>query len=100
MAIIVEEPNNKKSGSSIMLGVVVVIAICAAAVYYIFFATVPAAIVTPPPNYASIGPIANINFNPTSVLGSHNFQALKPYVTEPTSTGPGQIGRSNPFSTP
>ena len=100
MAIIVEEPNNKKTGTSVLLGVIVVIGIIAAAVYYIFFAAAPEAIVTPPPNYGSIEPIAKINFDPTTVLDSQNFQNLKPYVAEPTSTGPGIVGRQNPFIAP
>jgi len=99
MAIIIEEPT-KKSGTPFLLGMVIFVAIIGGGAYYVFFAPAPAAIVTPPPNYASIAPIASISFDPTSLLNSPGFQALKLYVAEPTSTGPGAVGRPNPFVAP
>lgn len=99
MAIIVEEEGNKSNAVS-MLGWLVILGIVGAAVYYIFFVSPPPAVVTPPAGFEDITPIANVNFNPSSVISSPSFQALKQYVADPTSTGPTAVGRTDPFLTP
>lgn len=96
MAILVEEEKKTSNGSA-LFGSVMIFIIIAAAAYYIFFASPPAVLVTPPPNFAIIAPIAQISFDPTSVLNSQNFQTLKQYIPEPSSTGPVPIGKTNPF---
>ncbi len=96
MAILVEE-EKKTSNASALFGGVVVFVVIAAAVYYIFLVQPPAVSVTPPPNFAVIAQIAQISFDPTSVLNSQNFQSLKQYIPEPSSTGPIPVGKTNPF---
>ena len=97
MAIVVEEEKRKSPGIATPLGWIVVLAIIGLGSYYIFFAPAPAVIVTPPANFAVIQPIAQINFDPASVLNNPSFQALKSYITEPISTGPASVGKQNPF---
>ena len=96
MAIVIEE-DKKQSTAPALLGWFVVIGIVLTAVYYILFAAPPAVVVTPPPAFNELAPIANINFTPGSVLSSTQYQVLKAYVTEPTSSAPGAIGRADPF---
>lgn len=101
MAIIVEEDKQRISrGVPALFGWLIIAAIVAVGAYYLFFAAPPAVVVVPPENFAAITPLASINLNPSSVLNSAGFQALKPYVTEPTSTGPAPVGRTNPFLVP
>lgn len=97
MAIVIEEEGKNSSSTALVLGWVVVLAILLVAAYYIFFAAPPAVVVTPPANFQNIAPIAQINFDPASLLNGQSFQALKEYVAEPTSTGPVPIGKANPF---
>jgi len=99
MAIIVEEEKKSSSGS-VFLGGVIIVIILAASAYYLFFAAPPAVVATPPPNFAIIQPIANININTQGLTSNPNFAALKSYIAEPTSTGPGAVGRTDPFVTP
>jgi hypothetical protein len=96
MAIIVEE-EKKSSGNTALIGWVILCGVILAAAYYIFFAPPPAVVVTPPRNFAVIEPIAQISFDPASVLNNPDFQSLKQYVAEPTPTGPGSVGKANPF---
>lgn len=101
MAIIVEEEKGGATGTAaVTLGWVVILGVIIAAAYYIFLATPPTIVVPPPANFQSIQPIAQLNFDPNMVLNNPNFQALKQYVAEPTSTGPSGVGRSNPFISP
>ena len=96
MAIIVEEEKNTGNLTS-MFGLILAVIIVVAAVYYLFFVTPPPAIITPPAGFEDITPIAQISFDPTSVLNNPTFQALKQPIAEPTSTGPVPIGKANPF---
>ena len=99
MAIIVEEEKNRSNLAGV-LGWIVLIGIIAAAAYYIFLAPPASVIVTPPADFAGISAITQVNFNPASVTSSTSFQALKQYISEPTSTGPGAVGRTDPFLVP
>jgi hypothetical protein len=99
MAIIVEEEKNR-SNLAAVVGWIVILGIVLAAVYYIFFAAPAAVIVTPPAGFQNISAITQVNFNPASVTSSTSFQALKQYVSEPTSTGPASVGRPDPFLLP
>jgi hypothetical protein len=99
MAILIEE-EKKSSSISALLGWVIVAGMILASVYYVFFAPAPTVVVPPPPNYAAIAPMAQINLNPSGLLSSQGFQALKTYVAEPSSTGPAAVGRPNPFIAP
>jgi hypothetical protein len=96
MAIIVEE-EKKSSNTTALFEWVIVLGVIAAAAYYILFAPPPAAVVNPPPNFAAIAPIAQISFNPSSVLNNPSFQVLKQYVAEPTPNSPVSVGKTNPF---
>ena|ERR1700722_13005911 len=99
MAIIVEEEKNRSNFASV-IGWVVLLGIILVAVYYILFAPPAAVVVTPPVNFASVTAITQLNFNPTSVTSSTSFEALQQYVSEPTSTGPAAVGRTDPFLAP
>ena len=97
MAIIVEEEKNNSNLTS-WLGVVIVILIAAAAFYYLFISQPDPAVITPPAGFEDITPIAQLNFDPTSVLQDTTFQSLKQPVAEPTSTGPQAVGKTDPFA--
>ena len=99
MAIIVEEEKNRSNLPS-MLGWFVILVVALAAAYYVFFAAPPVAVVVPPAAFQSIAPLAQISFDPQSVVSSTAFQSLRQYVAEPTSTGPTAVGRPNPFVSP
>jgi hypothetical protein len=96
MAIIVEEEKNRSNLAS-MLGWVIIAVIVIIAAYYLFIAQPETGPVTPPSSFNSIVSINQINFDPTTIVQSPEFQALKQYVSEPTSTGPATVGRTNPF---
>jgi len=96
MAIVVEEEKTN-SNTPAVLGWLIIVVIVLASAYYIFFAAAPAVVVPPPPNFESIAPIAQISFDPTTLVSSPAFQALKQYIAQPTSTGPVPVGKSNPF---
>jgi hypothetical protein len=99
MAIIVEEEKNSSNIAS-FVGWFIIITVVLAAAYYLFLVTPAPAIVTPPPGFNDITPITQINFDPTSVVKSAGFQALKHSIAEPTSTGPVAVGRTDPFVAP
>ena len=96
MAIFVEEEKNKTNLTS-WLGLILVVFIIAAAGYYLFFVVPTPAIITPPAGFEDITPIAQINIDPTSVLNDPTLRSLKQPIAEPTSTGPGIVGKANPF---
>lgn len=99
MAIVIEEDKGT-SHSPAILGWVVIIGVLVAAGYYLFLAPPPTVDITPPSNYATIAPIAQINFDPSRLVNSPAFQALTSSIAEPTSTGPAGVGRQNPFVAP
>ena len=101
MAIVIEEEKRQvASGAASFLGWLIILGTIAVGAYYIFFTTPPTVVVEPPPNYNIIAPIAAISIDPSSVLNSASYQALKQYIPEPTSTGPAGVGRPNPFVVP
>jgi hypothetical protein len=81
------------------LGWIVVLAIIIAAIYYIFFVEPPSAIILPTGILQSVGSLPT-SVNPQDVVGNAEFQALRQYVSEPTSAGPVPVGRQNPFISP
>jgi len=99
MAIVIEE---EKRGSNILafLGWVAVIAIIGAAIYYIFFIVPPSAIILPTGTLQNLSAIPSSGVNPQDVVNNDEFQALQPYISEPTSTGPVPVGRTDPFIAP
>ncbi|MDE2019193.1 MAG: hypothetical protein KGJ13_02470 [Patescibacteria group bacterium] len=99
MAIIIEE---EKTSSNIIsfLGWISVIVILVVAVYYIFLITPPVAIIAPPGNLQAILSVSGQTQNPQDILGNTVYQSLKQYVPAPTPTGPGAVGRPNPFVSP
>ena len=99
MAIIIEE---EKKGSSVFmfLGWIVVFAIIVAAVYYVFFVVPPSTIIQPTGTLQQVSSLPVKNVNPQDVINNQEFQALQPYIAEPTSTGPAAVGRTNPFIAP
>jgi hypothetical protein len=97
MAIIVEEEKNNGNLTS-WLGLILIFFIVVAAAYYLFFVTPAPAVITPPAGFADITPIAQVTFDPTTVLNNPTFQGLKQTIPEPTSTGPGAVGKPNPFT--
>jgi hypothetical protein len=99
MAIIVDE-DKKKTDFATPFGWLVIIVIILAAAYYILIAPPEAAVFTPPSGFQDITQIVQISFDPSTVTNSAEYQALKQYVAEPSSTGPAAVGRSNPFIAP
>ncbi|HVO28538.1 MAG TPA: hypothetical protein VMT81_00965 [Candidatus Paceibacterota bacterium] len=99
MAIVIEE-EKKNSNIAPFIGWFVILGILAVAAYYIFLAPPPAAVVSPPPQLADITALTQIGSSQVNVVSSTQFQSLRQYITEPTSTGPAPIGRTNPFVSP
>ena len=99
MAIIVEEDKNR-SGATSLLGSAAILIIILIAAYYIFFASVAPSTILAPTNFGNIAAISQVHFNAATVIQSQNFQSLKQYVAEPSSTGPAAVGRNNPFIAP
>ncbi len=100
MAILIEE---KKSTSSLfrLIGWLVVVIILIVAAYYIFFVAPPALVIVPSSSLQGISPISQATLQPTDVLNSPSFQALKPpSFALPTAQGPAAVGRVNPFVAP
>jgi hypothetical protein len=96
MAIIVEEERAQSNFSNV-IGWIIIALIAALAAYFVFFAPAPEGTFTPPAAFEVIAPVAQINFDPSTVTSNPNFQSLKQYVAEPTSTGPAPVGREDPF---
>jgi len=99
MAIIVEEDKGKSNIGKIV-GALAILGIIGASVYYIFFAAPELVIIAPTGALSTIAPIAQVSLHPEDVINSASFQALKPGIPAPSSTGPGTVGRSNPFILP
>lgn len=99
MAIVIEE-EKKTSNILAFLGWIVVLAIIVAAVYYIFFVEPPSAVILPTGTLQSVGSLPVASVNPQDVVNNDEFQSLKQYISEPTSTGPAPLGRQDPFIAP
>lgn len=97
MAIIIEEEKNSSKNTPAVLGWIIIIVVVLVAGYFIYLAPPPSVVVKPPANFEKIAPIAQINFDPTTLVNSAPFQSLKEYISEPTSTGPVGVGKANPF---
>ena len=99
MAIVIEE--EKKGGTLFaFLGWIVVLAMIGAAIYYIFFVEPPSAIILPTGTLKEVSSLPVTSVNPQDVMTNTEFQALRQYVPEPTSTGPAPKGRQDPFLSP
>lgn len=96
MAIIVEEEKTS-TGIISFLGWASIAAIFLAAAYYVFFTAPPTVVITPPANLQTFVSISGANLNPQDILQDKSFQTLKQYVPPPVPTGPGLVGRANPF---
>ena len=68
--------------------------ILAAASYFLFFAAPPRIEVILPSSLETIEELSKISLDPSAVLGSEAFRALKSYNGIP---GVGRTGRANPF---
>ena len=99
MAIIVET-EKKNSNILAFFGWLVVFGIIIAAIYYIFFVAPPSATILPTGTLQSVEALPVATVNPQNLTGSEQFQALKQYIGQPTSTGPVSVGRPNPFVAP
>jgi hypothetical protein len=99
MAIVIEE-EKKSSNVLAILGWLVVLAVIGAAIYYIFFVEPPSAIILPTGTLQNVSSLSVSAVNPEDVVNNDEFQALKQYIPEPTSTGPVPMGRQNPFIAP
>lgn len=100
MAIIIEE-EKKMTTYTGWIGWFVVLIVLAAIGYYLVLAAPPVpSSVTPPAGFRDISPIAQLKFDPASVIASPIFQSLKQSIAAPTSSGPAAIGRQNPFVSP
>lgn len=99
MAIIVEE-GRKRTNILGIAGWIVFIGIAAAAVYYIFFTAPELVPIVATGNLSTIAPIADVNLNPQSIVGSAQFQSLQSNIALPTPTSPNGVGRPNPFIAP
>jgi hypothetical protein len=80
-----------------MLFVVTVVAFVVFAVYYLFFAPSPKIDVVLPASLEHAAELANPSFSidPSAVIQSAAFKALKSYVGSPST---GALGRPNPFA--
>ena len=99
MAIIVET-EKKNTGILAFFGWLVVLGIIIAAIYYIFFVAPPSATILPTGTLQSVEALPVATVNPQNLTGSTQFQSLKQYIGEPTSTGPVPVSRPNPFIAP
>lgn len=99
MAIIVEE-EKKSSNILAFFGWIFILGIIIAAIYYVFFVAPPSATILPTGTLQSVEALPVATVNPQDLLGSQEFQSLKQYISEPTSTGPVPVGRQNPFIAP
>ncbi len=94
MAISVGEDRNTKLMIRTIGGVVVVIALVIAT-YILFFTTPPQIEVIAPPEVQTISQISEIDLDPSTVINSPEYKALKEHVPPPVL---GEFGRANPFA--
>ena len=97
MAIIIEE---EKGGSGLgsWLGWLVILIILGGGAYYLFVFSPPPAVITPPAALSGITAASQVNFDPQTILQSPVFHSLDRYIPAPSSTGPGAVGKANPFT--
>lgn len=93
MAILIEEEKRPVNWLAIFI-VMFILAILGFGTYYLFFAETPAIEIILPATLQSANQITNIAVDPTKVLTSDAFKALKPHAQEANI---GQTGRVNPF---
>ncbi len=95
MAIVIEQ---QKAGNSLttIITTVVIILLVGGASYYLFFAPTPRFDVIIPAPLQKTTQIAEFNIDPSSVLESSAFRALRKYGGV---SGTGSFGRPNPFMT-
>lgn len=99
MAIIVEE-GRKRTNLLGIAGWVVFLGILAVAAYYIFFVSPELVPIAATGSLSTIAPIANVNLNPQTIVGSAQFQSLQSNIALPTPQSPNGVGRPNPFIAP
>jgi hypothetical protein len=100
MAIVIEEDKSKQKNGVSFLGLIIVVVILAVAAYFIFFVNPEPASITPPAGLENIDNASQVQVDPAGVTNSPSFQMLKQYISEPTSTGPVSVGRTDPFLIP
>jgi hypothetical protein len=94
MAIVFEQPKKKINWFGIMTAIFSVVFV-SALVYYLFFAPAPKIETVLPPALEKTNQISDLQFtDPSPVLNSPQFKALKLYVGPPAT---GTLGRPNPF---
>ena len=92
MAIIIEQRN--KSGIISIILWLIMIVILGAGGYYIFFTKPELLPFTPSPALESAEQLSQISLDPSLVIASSKFTALKSYVTAAPAR---PAGRANPF---
>ena len=94
MAISVGEERNTKMMMKIVAGAIVVVALVVAT-YILFFTKPPQIEVFAPPEVQTISQISEISVDPSVVINSPEYKALKEHVLPPNL---GEFGRTNPFA--
>ena len=100
MAILVEEEKAKSGNALTAVAWIATILIIVAAGYYLFLATPSAVTVTPPQSFLAIQPLATISVTPQDVANLSSFKSLTSAAAQPSTSTPGNVGRSNPFIAP
>ncbi|MBM3281593.1 MAG: hypothetical protein FJY91_02515 [Candidatus Harrisonbacteria bacterium] len=94
MAIIIE---NRKSNFNFFtfLFFIFLFFVVIGGAYYLFFAPTPGIEIVAPSSLQSSEEIADVKFDPGSVIGDPVLKNLRQFGAPPE---PGDLGRSNPFS--
>jgi len=94
MAITVEQGKSKKGLFGLVSVVSVVIALLIAT-YVLFFTETPQIEVFVPSEIETISQISEVDIDPSAIINSQEYKALKEHVLPPEL---GEFGRKNPFA--
>ena len=94
MAITVEQGSGRKGLFRLITGAVVVVALVVAT-YVLFFTTPPQIEVFAPAEIQTISQISEIDIDPSAIINSREYKALREHVSPPEL---GEFGRVNPFA--
>ena len=94
MAILIDEEKRPFPWFPLLIAAVILVALVAGT-YYLFFAAVPGIEVVLPPALKSANAISEIDVEPSRVINSPEFRALRVYTGLPST---GELGKANPFA--
>jgi hypothetical protein len=94
MAIVIENRKSNFNFFSFLFFIFLFVVVIGGA-YYLFFAPTPGIEIVAPSSLESSEKIADVKFDPSSVIGNPALKNLRQYSAPPE---PGDLGRNNPFA--